>query len=51
MTRRFLIFMAMTAGLASAGPVRLIFDTDLGNDIDDALALAMIHALVSRGEV
>lgn len=31
-------------------PVRLIFDTDMGNDIDDALALAMIHALESRGE-
>ncbi len=31
-------------------PVRLIFDTDMGNDIDDALALALIHALQSRGE-
>lgn len=29
---------------------RLIFDTDMGNDIDDALALAVIHALESRGE-
>lgn len=37
--------------LASAAePVRLIFDTDMGNDIDDALALAVIHALESRGE-
>lgn len=31
-------------------PVRIILDTDMGNDIDDALALAMIHALQSRGE-
>ncbi len=31
-------------------PVPIIFDTDLGNDCDDALALAMIHALQSRGE-
>lgn len=31
-------------------PVPLIFDTDLGNDCDDALALAMIHALQSRRE-
>jgi len=31
-------------------PVRLIFDTDMGNDIDDALALGCIHALASRGE-
>lgn len=31
-------------------PVPLIFDTDLGNDVDDAMALAMIHALQSRNE-
>lgn len=31
-------------------PVSLVFDTDLGNDVDDALALGMIHALQSRGE-
>lgn len=31
-------------------PVGLIFDTDVGNDIDDALALGVIHALQSRGE-
>ena len=32
----------------AARPV--IFDTDMGNDIDDALALAMLHALSDRGE-
>lgn len=32
------------------GPVQLIFDTDIGNDCDDVLALGMIHALESRGE-
>ena len=31
-------------------PVNIIFDTDMGNDVDDALALAMLHALESRGE-
>lgn len=31
-------------------PVRLIFDTDIGNDIDDVLALALIHELVDRKE-
>ena len=36
---------------ALAQPVHLIFDTDMGNDIDDALALAEIHGLESRGEV
>jgi inosine-uridine nucleoside N-ribohydrolase len=35
---------------APAAPARIIFDTDMGNDIDDALALAMLHALQSRGE-
>jgi len=36
--------------LESAEPVRLIFDTDIGNDVDDALAIGVIHALQSRGE-
>ena len=31
-------------------PANLIFDTDMGNDIDDALALALIHSLQNRGE-
>ena len=34
----------------TAEPVRLIFDTDMGNDVDDAMALAVIHALQDRGE-
>ncbi len=45
-----LIFLVLTASAPAAEPVRLIFDTDMGNDIDDALALAVIHALESRGE-
>ncbi len=39
--------------LTAADPERavpLIFDTDIGNDVDDVLALGMIHALQSRGE-
>ena len=31
-------------------PVKLIFDTDIGGDIDDAFALGLIHALADRGE-
>jgi inosine-uridine nucleoside N-ribohydrolase len=31
-------------------PVLMIYDPDMGNDIDDALALGVIHALQSRGE-
>ncbi len=37
-------------GAEPATPVPLIFDTDIGNDVDDVLALGMIHALESRGE-
>ena len=33
-----------------AGPTRVILDTDMWGDIDDALALAMLHALQDRGE-
>jgi purine nucleosidase len=33
-----------------AAPVGVIFDTDMGNDVDDAVALAILHALESRGE-
>jgi purine nucleosidase len=35
---------------AADSPVSLVFDTDVGNDVDDALALGVIHALESRGE-
>src|SRR5262245_18686408 len=38
------------APVTRADPIPVIFDTDIGNDVDDALALAMLHALVSRGE-
>lgn len=31
-------------------PVPLIFDTDIGNDVDDVLALGMIHSLEARGD-
>ena len=30
--------------------IPIIFDTDIGNDVDDALAMGVIHALVNRGE-
>ncbi len=40
----------VTADQPASPPVPLIFDTDIGNDCDDVLALGMIHALQSRGE-
>ncbi len=48
--------LGMTLGALAAvadgvnRPVPLVFDTDMGNDVDDALALGVIHALQSRGE-
>lgn len=54
--RVFLLLSVFTVAMGNHGsfgqdpPVKLIFDTDMGNDCDDALALAMIHALESRGE-
>lgn len=32
-------------------PINVIFDTDMWSDIDDALALAMLHALQDRHEI
>lgn len=53
-TSKFLILsLAMlliaTTNNFAAEPVKLIFDTDIGNDVDDTLALGMIHSLQSRG--
>jgi len=31
-------------------PVSIIFDTDIGNDVDDALAMGVLHALETRRE-
>jgi inosine-uridine nucleoside N-ribohydrolase len=50
MRRLVLAVTACLAASAWAQPVPVIFDTDMGNDVDDALALAMLHALESRGE-
>ena len=35
---------------AFAAPVKVIFDTDMANDCDDAGALAVLHALADQGE-
>lgn len=45
-----IFIIGFACSITAAEPVRLIFDTDIGNDIDDALALAVIHALQDRGE-
>jgi inosine-uridine nucleoside N-ribohydrolase len=46
---RHLILLLLACGMTIA-QVPVIFDTDMGNDIDDALALALLHALETRGE-
>jgi inosine-uridine nucleoside N-ribohydrolase len=52
----FLVLLSTVCGILSfpefiqaAAPVQLIFDTDMGNDVDDAMALSMIHNLEKRG--
>lgn len=50
---RFLIpiFLLLFSSAIAADPVKLIFDTDMASDCDDAGALAVLHALADRGEV
>ncbi|MDG3003935.1 nucleoside hydrolase [Paludisphaera mucosa] len=42
--------LAAAAPAKAAEPVGLIFDTDICGDVDDVLALGMIHAMESRGD-
>ena len=49
-TLAFFLTLLLAAAAYAAQPVRLVFDTDLGNDVDDAMALAVIHALQNRDE-
>src|SRR5262245_48681069 len=47
---RLVLLAFFTLSLAPAQRVPVIFATDMGNDVDEALALSMLHALHSRGE-
>jgi inosine-uridine nucleoside N-ribohydrolase len=51
---KFALAVVITASISLSAigkpPVKIIFDTDMGNDVDDALALAVIHALADRNE-
>ena len=51
MIKHALIAFLLATSLVQAEPVKLIFDTDMGNDVDDVMALCMIHNLVNRGTV
>ncbi len=46
---KHLLLPLLLCGAAYAAPVKLIFDTDMGNDVDDLMALCMIHNLQKRG--
>ncbi|MCM2369471.1 nucleoside hydrolase [Aporhodopirellula aestuarii] len=46
----FLTAAVAVAGDGQSHAVPLIFDTDIGNDCDDVLAMGVIHALQTRGE-
>jgi inosine-uridine nucleoside N-ribohydrolase len=44
-------FLFLFSGLArSAGPVKIIFDSDMGPDFDDVGAITVLHALAAKGE-
>ena len=52
--KRFILFALAVVNSnvfvqAQTNPVPLIFDTDIGNDCDDVLAMGVIHSLQSRG--
>jgi len=47
---RFFLLLLLVCSLSAAPPVSIIFDTDMGNDVDDVLALALLHSLETRGE-
>ena len=46
----FFLVPAVLLGADPRQPAKIILDTDIGGDVDDALALAMIHTGISRGE-
>lgn len=49
--KKIAAMMLLIVSLNASEPVRLIFDTDMGNDVDDLMALIMIHSLQKRGAV
>lgn len=57
--KKLLILTAMTVCCAGypcaqptpAAPVRVILDTDMGNDVDDPLALDMLYKAMDRGQI
>lgn len=53
--RNFVFFclLLLTAAVSAASefPKKIIFDSDMGSDVDDGLALSVLHSLANRGEI
>ncbi len=45
-----LLFVLHSGAGQAFGETKIIFDTDITGDVDDVLALAMLHTLADRGE-
>ena len=45
-----LSLLTLSGTITAGEPVRVIFDTDISGDVDDVLALAMLHTLADRSE-
>lgn len=41
----------ISSGTEISGPIKIIFDTDMGNDVDDALALDMLFKYQQQGKI
>ncbi|MBN2139312.1 MAG: nucleoside hydrolase [Sedimentisphaerales bacterium] len=46
----FCAILFCSSGWAANKPVKIIFDTDMAEDVDDAGTLALLHALADNGE-
>ncbi len=49
--RLALLFILLFNGIPLLGQPRIIFDTDIGSDCDDAGAMAVLHKLADKGEI
>ena len=47
----FVMAVAAIFTLAAAEPVKIIFDTDMGNDVDDVVALDMLYKYLDEGAI
>ncbi len=45
-----IVFLSLASFVRASEPAKVIFDTDISGDVDDVLALAMLHTLADRGE-